>query len=113
MGEEMAGRAGALPNLALRRFMDQAGVSEERLAGLIAMDARTVRRWLDGETVPQARSARVTADALGCELQDLWPDVFPVLDPPSAGTVAVSTYASRAQVPSRSGASTSAPPRHR
>lgn len=91
--------AAAQPNAALRRYMDRAGLTVDGIAGRTRIDARTIRRWLDGQTVPQLRNARAVADALDCEPQDLWPDLFPVLTPPSAGTVALSAYASRAQVP--------------
>lgn len=36
---------------------------------------------------------------LDCDPADLWPDLFPIMTPPSAGTVAVSVYSSRADVP--------------
>jgi transcriptional regulator with XRE-family HTH domain len=97
--DESRVRSAARPNLALRRRMEHAGISEARLAQVTTIDVRTIHRWLQGETVPQTRNARATADALGCDLEDLWPDIFPVLDPPSAGTVPVSAYGSRAQIP--------------
>lgn len=87
------------PNLTLRYHMEKEGLSEERLAGHIGRDARTVRRWLDGERMPQPGNAREAARVLGAQPQDIWPDIFPTLDPPSGGTVAVSTYSSRALVP--------------
>jgi hypothetical protein len=65
----------------------------------IAVDAKTVERWLSGETMPYPENARRVADALNCEPAGLWPDRFPVMNPPSAGTVAVSVYGSRADVP--------------
>lgn len=90
---------GEQPRTALAQRMRHAGMAETKLARAAGVDAKTVQRWLSGATAPQARNARAVADALACEPQDLWPDLFPVLDPPSAGTVAISVYASRAQVP--------------
>jgi hypothetical protein len=45
-------------------------------------------------------NARAAADALGCDPQALWPDVFPTtMRPPGTGTVAVSVDGSRADIP--------------
>jgi hypothetical protein len=63
------------------------------------VDVKTVGRWVRGESLPQAVNARATADTLGCDPQALWPDLFPTMRPPGTGTVAVSVYGSRADVP--------------
>ncbi|MEZ0357806.1 helix-turn-helix domain-containing protein [Mycobacterium sp. SA01] len=79
--------------------MSEKGFSETRLATAAGVDVKTVGRWVRGESLPQAVNARATADALGCDPQTLWPDIFPTLRPPGTGTVAVSVYRSRADVP--------------
>lgn len=40
------------PNRQLRAHMERKGVSAQDLADLIAVDAKTVERWLSGETAP-------------------------------------------------------------
>lgn len=87
------------PNRALRQRITQHGISVQALADIVGVDTKTVERWLSGTSVPYPENARRAADALKCEPADLWPDLFPVMTPPSAGTVAVSVYASRADVP--------------
>jgi transcriptional regulator with XRE-family HTH domain len=79
--------------------MTEKGFSEGRLAAAAGVDVKTVGRWVRGESLPQAINARATADALGCDPQALWPDMFPTMRPPGTGTVAVSVYGSRADVP--------------
>jgi transcriptional regulator with XRE-family HTH domain len=79
--------------------MREKGFSESRLAAVAGVDVKTVGRWVRGESLPQAVNARATADALGCDPQALWPDMFPTMRPPGTGTVAVSMYGSRADVP--------------
>jgi transcriptional regulator with XRE-family HTH domain len=75
------------------------GFNDTRLAEAARVSVKTINRWLSGESLPQAVNARAIADVLGVEPSDLWPDIFPVLDPPSTGTVPVSVYAGRAHVP--------------
>jgi hypothetical protein len=87
------------PNGQLRAYMDRKGLGAQDLADLIAVDAKTVERWLSGETAPYPHNARRAADVLDCDPADLWSDLFPIMTPPSAGTVAVSVYSSRADVP--------------
>ncbi|MDC8974661.1 helix-turn-helix domain-containing protein [Mycobacterium marinum] len=79
--------------------MSEKGFSETRLATAAGVDVKTVGRWVRGESLPQAVNARATADALRCDPQTLWPDMFPTLRPPGTGTVAVSVYGSCADVP--------------
>ena len=95
MGNEEA----AKPNCQLRAHIERKGLSVQGLADLIGVDAKTVERWLAGVTVPYAHNARRVAEELDCDPADLWPDLFPIMAPPSAGTVAVSVYSSRADIP--------------
>jgi transcriptional regulator with XRE-family HTH domain len=88
-----------VPNDALAARMREKGFSEARLATAAGVDIKTVGRWVRGESLPQAVNARAAADALGCDPQALWPDLFPIMRPPGTGTVAVSVYGSRADVP--------------
>jgi transcriptional regulator with XRE-family HTH domain len=89
----------SLPNHALAARMKEKGFSEARLATAAGVDTKTVGRWVRGESLPQASNARAAADALGCDPQTLWPDVFPTMRPPGTGTVPVSVYGSRADIP--------------
>lgn len=79
--------------------MRERGFSESRLAAAAGVDVKTVGRWVRGESLPHAVNGRAAADALACDPQSLWPDMFPTLRPPGTGTVAVSVYGSRADVP--------------
>ena len=88
-----------VPNHALAARTREKGFSEGRLATAAGVDIKTVGRWVRGESLPQAVNARAAADALGCDPQALWPDLFPIMRPPGTGTVAVSVYGSRADVP--------------
>ena len=88
-----------VPNHALAARMKEKGFSEARLATAAGVDTKTVGRWVRSESLPQAVNARAAADALGCDPQALWPDLFPIMRPPGTGTVAVSVYGSRADIP--------------
>lgn len=90
---------GPVPNDRLRFYIERKGLSAQALAERIEVDVKTVERWLTGETTPYPDNARRATAALDCDRADIWPDLFPIMTPPSAGTVAVSVYASRADVP--------------
>ena len=96
---EVSNEEAPKPNRQLRAHMDRKGLSAQGLADLIGVDAKTVERWLAGVTVPYSHNARRVAEVLDCDPADLWPDLFPIMAPPSAGTVAVSVYSSRADIP--------------
>lgn len=87
------------PNMAIRAWMGKAGVSIAELTDQTDFSQRTIQRWLDGTSIPHPSNARDFAHALGCEPSDLWPDRYPILNPPSDDTIAVSVYPSRARVP--------------
>ncbi|WP_113964021.1 helix-turn-helix domain-containing protein [Mycobacterium shimoidei] len=87
-------------NSRLKARMTQLGMSIEKLSEVSGVSVRSIKRYLRGEN-PRLGEAKQVADALGCEIHDLWPDKFPVLSPPSPGTVAVSLYGSRTRVPTQ------------
>jgi transcriptional regulator with XRE-family HTH domain len=65
-----------MPNGALDRAMTAAGISPRKLAVRSGVDAKTVGRWLSGESQPRKPNARTAAAALGCPPEQLWPDVM-------------------------------------
>jgi len=80
--------------------MPQRGMSIEDLARASGVSETSIKRYLRGR-LPRLSEAKQVADALDCEMHDLWPDKFAVLSPPSPGTVAVSLYGSRTRVPTQ------------
>ncbi|WP_165609658.1 helix-turn-helix domain-containing protein [Mycobacteroides saopaulense] len=88
-----------LPNHALKALMDDQGIDGAGLAKATDIDSTTIDSWVRGESMPLPSIARRAADALDCDPQDLWPDVFPTLQPLSMGTVAVSVYTRRSDIP--------------
>jgi lambda repressor-like predicted transcriptional regulator len=63
-----------LPNENLRAALEQAGLSPDDLAQIVAVDVRTVRRWLSGGT-PYPRQRGKVARALDTTEQHLWPHI--------------------------------------
>lgn len=86
-------------NQPLRDAMARAHLTRDQLADAIQVDKKTVDRWMSGAVMPQPRPAELAAKALGVAVHDLWPDKFPIMHPPSPGTLAISMYAGRAHVP--------------
>jgi lambda repressor-like predicted transcriptional regulator len=64
-------------NLRLKARMDQQGMTIEKLAHVSGVSVRSIKRYLRGEN-PRRGEAKQVADALDCELHELWPDKFPV-----------------------------------
>jgi lambda repressor-like predicted transcriptional regulator len=62
----------ALDN-ALRKKGITAPKDFQRFALGIGMSDRTLRRWLDEETVPNEALGRLVARRLGVKYDDLWP----------------------------------------
>jgi lambda repressor-like predicted transcriptional regulator len=87
-------------NPRLEARIAQLGMTSEKLAEAAGLSVRSIKRYRHGEK-PRLGEAKQVADALGCEIHELWPDRFPVLSPPSSGTVAVSLYGSRTRVPAQ------------
>ncbi|WP_423488432.1 helix-turn-helix domain-containing protein [Mycobacteroides sp. PCS013] len=79
--------------------MDDLRVDDSNLARAAGVDIDAVDSWIRGESMPAPTSARRAADALDCDPQDLWPDIFPTLQPLSTGTAAVSVYTRRTDIP--------------
>jgi lambda repressor-like predicted transcriptional regulator len=82
------------------------GVSPRRLAQLVAVDEKTVGRWLRNlHTQVHEENARRAGDALDCTPHDLWPHRFSAPEqgePPTDQrpiTFNPTMYASRTQVP--------------
>jgi lambda repressor-like predicted transcriptional regulator len=71
-----------MPNDNLRAVLQQAGLQADDLAQIVAVDVRTVRRWLSGRT-PYPRQRGKVARALGITEHELWPDIAPAHTPPS------------------------------
>jgi transcriptional regulator with XRE-family HTH domain len=86
-------------NHALAKRMREKGFTEAGLATAAGVDTKTVGRWVRGESLPQAANGRRAANALDDDPLTLWPDVFPTMRPPGTGTVPVSIYGSRADIP--------------
>jgi transcriptional regulator with XRE-family HTH domain len=63
-----------MANDRLRQALQAAGMQPDQLADLVAVDERTVRRWLTGDT-PYARHRRQIARALHAAEHDLWPEI--------------------------------------
>jgi transcriptional regulator with XRE-family HTH domain len=61
-------------NETLRRALLRARLSEEDVAARLAVDPKTVRRWMEGR-VPYLRHRWALAGMLGLDETDLWPDV--------------------------------------
>lgn len=86
------------PNELLRQAMASKGLSIEDFADEIGRSPRTVGRWLAGGK-PSLAGAKAAAEYFELTITGLWPDRWPNLDPPSSGTVAVSAYTMRSDVP--------------
>lgn len=51
------------------------GEDHRDLAHQLRVDARTVERWVTGETSPQRRLQKPIADYFGLPIEELWPDL--------------------------------------
>lgn len=49
-------------------------LTEEQRAALVGVDRGTIRRWLDGDTMPLLPMARRVARILDSTVNDLWPE---------------------------------------
>lgn len=66
-----------MPNEALRAAMTAAMLTERDLAGRCQVDEKTVARWIaeDGR-IPHPRHRYAAAEALGADVEILWPDTI-------------------------------------
>jgi hypothetical protein len=85
-------------NETLRRAMFRARFSEEDVASRLAVDPKTVRRWIEGR-VPYPRHRWALAAMLHSNEQDLWPGPAPDADSSSIPSEVVAVYAHRWAVP--------------
>jgi hypothetical protein len=85
-------------NEILRRALFRARLSEAEIAARMAVDPKTVRRWVDGRP-PYPRHRLALADLLHVKERDLWPDLAPGPDPSSQPAEIVAVYPHRWAVP--------------
>jgi len=85
-------------NETLRRAMFRARFSEEDVASRLAVDPKTVRRWIEGR-VPYPRHRWALAAMLRSNEQDLWPGVTPEAGSASIPSEVVAVYLHRWAVP--------------
>lgn len=64
-------------NVALRKAMADAKLTEQQLAAICGVDVKTVMRWVADETrLPHPRHRWAASEALGVEETVLWPDTI-------------------------------------
>lgn len=85
-------------NETLRRAMFRARFSEEDVASQLAVDPKTVRRWIEGR-VPYPRHRWALATMLHSNEQDLWPGATPEADSALIASEVVAVYPHRWTVP--------------
>jgi hypothetical protein len=61
-------------NQALRAAMAESGHTVESLAAKVGVDPKTAGRWLVPGRVPHPRTRARAAEALGRDVEDIWPD---------------------------------------
>ena len=85
-------------NETLRRALFRARLTEEDVASRLAVDPKTVRRWIDGR-VPYPRHRWVLADMLHLNERDLWSELVPKADAASCPAEILAVYPHRWAVP--------------
>jgi hypothetical protein len=85
-------------NEILRRTMFRARLSEDDIASQLAVDPKTVRRWIEGR-VPYPRHRWALAAMLQSNEHDLWPGLTPEADSASIPSEVVAVYPHRWAVP--------------
>ncbi len=91
---------GWVPDAALESAMRENGLTAEKLARSAAVDVRTVRRLLRGETsASQQPTAEALATALGTTPKQLWPARFAPRAPHSPDSCSITTWEQRTDIP--------------
>jgi transcriptional regulator with XRE-family HTH domain len=85
-------------NETLRRALFRAHLSEEDIASRLAVDPKTVRRWIEGR-VPYPRHRWALAAILHSKEHDLWPGLAPEADAGSIPPEIVAVHPHRWSVP--------------
>jgi len=85
-------------NETLRRALFRARLSEEDVASRLAVDPKTVRRWIEGR-VPYPRHRWALAAMLQSNEHDLWPGLAPDSEAASVPSEIVAVYSHRWAVP--------------
>jgi len=85
-------------NETLRRALFRARLSEEDVASQLAVDPKTVRRWIEGR-VPYPRHRWALAAMLQSNEHDLWPDLARNAETASIPSEIVAVYPHRWAVP--------------
>ncbi|MEO3817761.1 helix-turn-helix transcriptional regulator [Plantactinospora sp. B24E8] len=63
-------------NEAVRRAMAELGETAESLAEKLGVDSKTVGRWVSPGRIPQPRHRTAAAEALGRDVEELWPEAL-------------------------------------
>ncbi len=85
-------------NETLRRALFRARFSEEAVASRLAVDPKTVRRWIEGR-IPYPRHRWALADILRISEHDLWPDLVSAPEATAHPAEIVAVYAHRWAIP--------------
>lgn len=85
-------------NEPFRRALFRARLTEDDVASRLAVDPKTVRRWIDGR-MPYPRHRWALADLLNVNEHDLWPDLVPVSGGTPYNAEVVAVYPHRWAVP--------------
>src|SRR5215203_2304961 len=64
-----------MANERLRRAIQQAGLRLEDVAEHVEIDVKTTERWITKGRLPHARNRARTAQLLGVDELDLWPEL--------------------------------------
>src|SRR4051794_36925908 len=64
-----------MPNERLRRAIQQAGLQLEDVAEHVETDVKTTERWITKGRLPHARNRARTAQLLGVDELELWPEL--------------------------------------
>lgn len=84
----------------LRRGLADAGLTAADVASKLAVDEKTVARWLsDADRTPHPRHRAAVAGLLGCEEVDVWPDAVKKAVKTGFDREVIAVYPSHSAVP--------------